>query len=354
MKSDQRRILNIYHNWPQHFKIASEMSCELDHQSKYYKSLILCGMGGSATACDILDCLVCRMGSIPSLVVRGHHIPSYVDEHCLVLVNSVSGNTTETISMAKDAIKKNAEVICITSGGRLKDLCIEHKCKYLEIPQLSMPRAALPYLLIPGLRLISSFLEEPIEESIVSLPERLAGIRSRISIEEAEKEINIGRKIAKFFMDGFAYCYASPALLSVGTRFKNSLNENAKVHCVKESIMEASHNEIVPFTFIENCVAPKVLHVRWQYDEAPVQERFDSVRSLFCKVVQPLMELNIMDVSLINAMISSIFILDYATIYMALLRNLDPSPTPAIDILKGNSTTRIPIRTDERLLSIDV
>ena len=46
------------------------------------------------------------------------------------------------------------------------------------------------------------------------------------------------------------------------------------------------------------------------------------------------MEITGAEKSMINAIISSIYILDYATIYMAVARNVDPSPTPAIDILK--------------------
>ena len=352
MKLDQKQLLSIYHNWPEHFKEAAKISCELDSPSNHYKSLIFCGVGGSATACDILDYLTCRMGSIPSLVVRGHHIPSYVDEHSLVLVNSVSGNTTESITMAKDAIKKNAEVICISSGGQLKEVCADYNCKHIEIPRLLMPRASLPYLLIPGLEIIGPFLKESMEESLTSLPLRLARIGSKIFIEEAGEENNVAKKIANFLMDSFAVCYTSPVLLSAGTRFKNSLNENAKVHCIKESIMEASHNEIVPFTFVENCVAPKVLHVRWKYDDTAVCERFNNVRSLLSKVVQPLMEITMVDRSLINAIVSAIFVLDYATIYMALLRNVDPSPTPAIDILKGNAPVIPNYRSEQT--SIDV
>jgi hypothetical protein len=54
----------------------------------------------------------------------------------------------------------------------------------------------------------------------------------------------------------------------------------------------------------------------------------------FNEIGQPVMELISTEKSLINAIMSSIFILDYATIYMAVTRNGDPSPTPAIDILK--------------------
>jgi hypothetical protein len=49
------------------------------------------------------------------------------------------------------------------------------------------------------------------------------------------------------------------------------------------------------------------------------------------------MELNITDKNALNAIISSFFVLDCAKKYMAVLRNLDPSPTPTIDILKGKS-----------------
>jgi hypothetical protein len=36
----------------------------------------------------------------------------------------------------------------------------------------------------------------------------------------------------------------------------------------------------------------------------------------------------------LEAIISLIYILDYSSIYLALSRRIDPSPTPAIDILK--------------------
>jgi glucose/mannose-6-phosphate isomerase len=354
MRLDQKKLLTIYHNWPQHFRDALNISCELDHEPKYYKSIILCGMGGSATACDILDHLLYKMGGISTSVVRSHHVPSFADESSLVLVNSVSGNTAESILMAEDAINRNAEVICISSGGRLKEVCGERGCKHLEIPRLSMPRASLPYLLMPGLKIISSFCGASVEQSMISLPDRLLKIATKISLENLEQEDNAARRIADFLVDGFAFCYTSPSLLSAGTRFKNSLNENAKVHCIKESIMEASHNEIVPFTFTENYVAPRILQLRWQYDEIIVRDRFDNVRSLFTKIVQPLMEINITDKDLISAIVSAIYVLDYATIYMALLRSVDPSPTPAIDILKGNSPTRVSNHTEDTASIISV
>jgi len=64
----------------------------------------------------------------------------------------------------------------------------------------------------------------------------------------------------------------------------------------------------------------------------PAKERFNKVRFFFRERGQPFFEQIADGNSLINAIISSIYILDYATIYMAVSRYLDPSPTPAVDI----------------------
>lgn len=147
-------------------------------------------------------------------------------------------------------------------------------------------------------------------------------------------EANVAKKIAYFLSEGFAFCFASPSLVSVATRFKNSLNENAKIHCLKESLLEASHNEIVPFTYDNNLCA-KAMLLRWSSDSEITRGRFEKIHKLFGEINQPIMEITAAEKNLFSAIISSIYKLDYATIYMAIIRKVDPLPTPAIDILKS-------------------
>jgi glucose/mannose-6-phosphate isomerase len=248
-------------------------------------------------------------------------------------VNSVSGNTREAILNMDEATAKNAEIICISSGGKLKDEAASNGHKHITIPNLATPRASLPYLLMPGLRLINPLLDLSMEEEILSIHNTLSKIHNNISMT-VPYETNVAKRIATFLDDSIAFCFTSPQLAVVGTRFKNSLNENAKVHCLRDSILEASHNEIVPFTFNNNYSPYKVLFLRWEEDSMFVKQRFNNVKAFFSEIGQPIMELPTTEKGLINAIISSIYILDYATIYMALTRNVDPSPTPAIDILK--------------------
>jgi glucose/mannose-6-phosphate isomerase len=328
---------HIYEQWPRYFEEAMKISCNPDHESDFYKSIMLCGMGGSATACDIMYDVMQTCGKISTTVIRGHHLPSHVDRHTLVLVNSVSGNTEEANVAMEKALQKKAEVICISSGGRLIDLAAKYGLKHVIIKKSRFPRAALPYLLMPGLRIITPFMKESIDGELALIPKNLSVISKSISIN-VPFESNPAKKISTFVSTGLTFCLTSPYLLSVGKRFKNSLNENSKMHCINESVLEASHNEIVPLTSANNSYNPKILFLRWAGDYIFIKQRFTKMGALFYKKNQSLIDFESVHRSLINALISTIYILDYSTLYLAMARDIDPALTPAIDILKDASS----------------
>src|SRR5215213_6728396 len=144
-------------------------------------------------------------------------------------------------------------------------------------------------------------------------------------------ERNLAKQISGFLRGGLAFCFASPALIAAGTRFKDSLNENAKVHCLEESILEASHNEIVPFSF-EAELSGKVLLLSWARDSTLVRNRFKRVCSFFQRIRQPYMQIISNEKDDLSALICSIYLLDFSSIYIAKSRGIDPCITPAIDI----------------------
>jgi glucose/mannose-6-phosphate isomerase len=330
---DNRQVHKVYDNWPEHFRAAARINVKTDHDPDFYDSILLCGMGGSGTSCDVLnEILLSNSSKVHCGVLKSTHVPSNVDRKSLVMINSVSGNTIEAISTMYAAAEKNAEIICISAGGQIKELCAKLGCNHIEIPNLLLPRASLPYLIMPGLKLIDPFLRKSLAEEVSMIYDTLEKVARAISMEVPEHN-NVAKKIATFLQDEFTFCFTSPSLLSAGTRFKNSLNENAKMSCLRESVLEASHNEIVPFTF-NNKLSTKSIFLRWVGDSEIVKQRFDKIGSLFVSIEQPFMELFAYEKSLINAILSSIYILDYATIYLAISRGIDPSPTPAIDILK--------------------
>jgi glucose/mannose-6-phosphate isomerase len=333
----EEELYNIYQKWPRYFEDATNVNCKLDHEPDFYKSIILCGMGGSATACDIINDVMLAYGKISTIVVRGHHMPSHVDKHTLVLVNSASGNTEEVNMAMEQAVQKKAEVICISSGGKLKDLAAKYGLKHIAIKKLRFPRAALPYLLMPGIKIVSPFVKKSIDNELASISKNLSSISKNMSIN-VPLESSPAKKMAAFVSTGMTFCLTSPFLLSVGIRFKNSLNENSKMHCINESVLEASHNEVVPLTSVSNSLNPKILFLRWGGDDFLVQQRFTKMGALLTKKNQPLIDFKSIHRSLINAIISTIYILDYSTLYVAMSRDISPALTPAIDILKDSNS----------------
>nr|AFK24938.1 putative bifunctional glucose-6-phosphate/mannose-6-phosphate isomerase [uncultured archaeon] len=331
LKIDQTFVHKAYEKWPEHFKKASRISASADHDSDYYDSLVFCGVGGSGTNCDILQDIVHYDSSVPSVVVKGGRIPQFTNKRTLAIVNSVSGNTKETISMMKACSKAGAETVSLSSGGILKEEAERLGAKHINIPNLSLPRASLPYLLMPSIRLISPLLRNP--PKTTQIHKSIKETAKKVSIF-TPYENNVAKQVADFMEGGLAFCFTSPFFISAGTRFKNSLNENSKLHCLRESIMEASHNEIVPFTFHNNFQS-KVLLLSWIADSPEIVERFRRFKTLFKEIKQPFMQVIANEKSLFDAIVSSIYILDYASIYMAVSRKIDPSPTPAIDIIKS-------------------
>ena len=87
---------------------------------KTIKSVIACGMGGSAIAGDIL-CAYMKNSSLPVTVVRDYQLPPWIDEETLVIGMSYSGNTEETLSCVDQALSHHSVVLGITSGGKLKE-----------------------------------------------------------------------------------------------------------------------------------------------------------------------------------------------------------------------------------------
>lgn len=89
-------------------------------------------------------------------------------------------------------------VICISSGGKIREMGHKHGHRHVNIKDVDYPRAALPYLLMPGLKLILVSLTESVvvrEFSLIS--KSLWSTYKTISVETPFAS-NLA-KIAAFF-----------------------------------------------------------------------------------------------------------------------------------------------------------
>src|SRR5881396_3052019 len=106
------------------------------------------GMGGSASAADVvLDWLKGSL-PIPALVHREPGLPAFVNARTLFIAMSYSGETSETLAAFQEARNRGCSLIGIGHGGSLASFCNCFKAPFLQVEASLAPRAALGQLIV--------------------------------------------------------------------------------------------------------------------------------------------------------------------------------------------------------------
>jgi glucose/mannose-6-phosphate isomerase len=87
-------------------------------------AVIVSGMGGSSNAAKILQGLYEDELKVPFEVYNDYGLPAWVNENTLVVVNSYSGNTEETLSAVAAAEKVKAKVLGVATGGKIGEMIV--------------------------------------------------------------------------------------------------------------------------------------------------------------------------------------------------------------------------------------
>ena len=190
------------------------------------------------------------------------------------------------------------------------------------------PRASLPKFLFSILNILEKIIpitRDEIMEAIVSLEKTKQQIHSG-NLNSNNPSLNIAKWITKT-----PVIYFPRGLNSVAIRFKNSLNENAKIHVISEELLEVCHNGIVAWK--TNGEFQPIL-IRGKDDHEKTKERWNIVKDFFEKEHIKFLELNSESGNILTKIINLIYVTDYASIYHAIENNTDPSPVFPIDFIK--------------------
>lgn len=198
------------------------------------KNFVVCGMGGSHLAADLLKTWS------PSLNLVIHHdygLPTLADDlnNYLIIISSYSGNTEEVIDSFNEAIAKKLQVVCISTGGKLLELAIEHKKPYIKIPDTGIePRSALGFSIVALLKIMQE------EQALLEIKK----IAETIDMNKAEKE---GKILAEKLKNFTPIIYSSTKNEPIAYNWKIRFNETGKIPSFYNTFPELNHNEMVGF-----------------------------------------------------------------------------------------------------------
>ena len=326
-KIDTQKIFKIYDNWP---KIA-EKSFNSNIKNEDFNNInhiVFVGMGGSGTVGDIFESILSKK-KIHVNVVKGYLLPKTVDRNTLVVAVSVSGNTAETLSILKSAKKLESKIIAFCSGGKMKEYCDENNIKYRIVPKFHSPRATLPSYLYTILKVLHKTLkikEDDIHESIKEI-KKLSNKINSSNLKNKNTSLNLANWIKTI-----PVIYYPLGLQSVAVRFKNSLQENSKMHVLTENVIESSHNGIVSWEKKSDVIP---ILIRGYDDQETTKQRWIILKEYLEYKKIEYQEIVSEKGNILTKIICMIYLLDYSSIYLAINRKVDPTPVKAIDFVKN-------------------
>lgn len=325
-KYDKSNICKVYDTWPEIAKKSYQTKIESGQDLKNIEQVVFAGMGGSGTVGEILSPLV----KFPShvSVLKSQILPKTVNHNSLVIATSFSGDTYETLSVLQEAKRRGCSIIAFSSGGKMKDYCIKNGLVHHEIDLLHSPRASLPAGLYKMLKALGSqfgIRHDEILDSIKVLEETKKKINSNILSDK-----NPAIKLADW-ITGIPIIYYPLGLRPTALRFKNSIQENAKIHVIAEEVMEVCHNAIMSWEKTDN---QKCILIRGTDDHQKTKERWDIIKRYFEKNNISFYELFSIRGNLLSKIVNLIYMLDFTSIYLAIKNSTDPGPIKSIDYIK--------------------
>jgi glucose/mannose-6-phosphate isomerase len=325
-KYDVDNMIKIYEKWPEMAKNAFNS----DHKTLDIQNInhvIFAGMGGSGTIGDIFEAILSKT-NIHVSVVKGYLLPKTITENTLIIITSVSGNTIETLTVLENAKKTKGKIIVFSSGGKCEEFCKKNNTKYYKIQKIHSPRASFVIFLFSMLKIFQNIISLKIEDVNESIDE-LEKLKNKISTNELTN-VNPAIKLAENITN-IPLIYYPPGLESAAIRFKNSLQENAKMHVISEDVVEASHNGIVAWEK-ESIVEPILIEGKDDYKKT--KERWSILKEYFIIKNIKFNEVLVNTNSILSKIVYLIYFLDFVSIYKAIMLKQNPTPVKSIEYIK--------------------
>ena len=298
-----------------------------------YDRILIVGMGGSGVAGDVLKLILNKHTNIDVEVRKTYNLTknhSSTRPFCLFI--SYSGNTEETVSVAKDAINENLEWSVISSGGELLELATKYNKNFVKVPTGLQPRAAFGLMT----KAVINFLPNSIKSNFLNACDDAGNYLNNL-IEDVSNEVfDISKNIANQIGTKTAVIYAGSELTYlVAQRWKTQINENSKSKAYVGFMPEIHHNEILSWEADKEGSKNNFILILLRGDDhKKIDNRFEFTKELIGSKVDILDVRNISSENLIKDLLHLVLIGDLVSVELANQLKIDPFNIDAIENLK--------------------
>jgi len=303
-------------------------SLEIRTTKNQIDKIYVAGLGGSGIGADFVAEFIADECPIPYLVGKSYDVPNYVNDKTLAVLSSYSGNTEETLSAYEKVKAAGAKIFIISSGGKLIDIAKNEGYDYVKVPDnWPSPRACLGYSLVQQMYMVYKL-------GLIG-KEKINQLKSSVDLVKFNMDdIKVkAEKIAELLNGKIPVIYTTDRMEAVAVRFRQQINENAKMLCWHHVVPEMNHNELVGWRDKNDNLA--VIYFRNRDDYKRNAIRIDINKEIIGQYTNTIIEVYSKGQSLIEKSIYFVHLGDWVSWYLSVLHHVDAIEVKVIDFLKS-------------------
>ncbi len=300
------------------------------------RRVVLCGMGGSAIAGELLASLVDREGAAPMHVVRHYEPPAWLTPEDLLVFSSYSGETEETLAAYRALRPLGARVAVVTTGGTLGAWAEADGVPTARLPGGHPPRAALGYSFATLAHLAEHVgVLSRGGARVAAAADAVDRLAARCSREVAPARNPANVLATRLAGRAVLLIACGRTLGPAAVRWKGQLNENAKHLAWVSPLPESNHNEVDSFVhprpLLDGLAA---VFLRDAGDHPRIAKRFEWLgrylrgKGVRVETVTP------EGADAMERLLVGVAWGDFVSYYLALRNGTDPSALPGVESLK--------------------
>lgn len=298
------------------------------------ENIVVIGMGGSGIVGDLVSAIIQPEIDIPIKVVKSYELPAFVNQKTLLLAISFSGETQETLKALESAIESSAQIVAITTGGKLTELASKHNFVFASLDKsIPQPRAGLAEMTGTVLSILGKVgifpkAEKEIKKASKHLEKRIL---------ELSEEKSPAHKLAQDIDRTIPLVLgASDIGVVAAKRWKCQINENVKSPAFFSEIPEAFHNELAGWGLCGDVTRQvfSLIQLRSDFEMAPLDKAFSVALEMQGEAMSQHHEVRAQGDGILSQLFDLILFGDFVSLYLAGIAGVDPGPIPAIDDFK--------------------
>ncbi len=291
-----------------------------------YKSFVVCGMGGSNLASEIIA--LCNP-SFHIIFHRSYGLPNIWPEEketTLVICYSYSGNTEEPIDALQTALSQGYPVAVGGMGGKIIDMARQNSIHYVQIPDIHVqPRMGLGF----SLRALMALMQD---NSGLEQSRKLAQTLKSLELEAG------GKQLAGTLANKIPVIYASDKNRIIAYNWKIKFNETVKIPAFHNVVPEQNHNELTGFDVVDGTrILSEKIHfifLKDSTDDLRIQKRMEVMQALMRNRELSSSTILLDGESCLEKIFKNSILADWTALYLSQGYGVEPEEVPLVEEFK--------------------